>query len=366
MAFGASTTHAQTTLSQLAARSTSCSTAGVEALSSQLAEYQRCLAPDAFVRFDDISGVTLTSSRVHPYVQASARTAIAQAVRTYGSLSINSAFRTVADQYLLQQGGNCSVVAAPGRSNHQSGRAIDVQNWSAAKSALQSAGCVWYGSSDSVHYDCPGTDRRSDSILAFQALWNRNNPADLIDEDGIYGTQTATRLGRAPVAGFAVSGCGCEVGCDGNVVVDASCGRTDCGADTCEVGVCVDSVTPDPVTPDPIDGGVADGGVSIGTCADISVGRVCLNELQVGTCEDGELVFVETCAGTCQGIAPSAVCGEFTDPVGDGGVIVSDSTLQDGGPSGYLVSDGCAAGGSGSASWLGVLMLLGLVRRRRV
>ena len=34
-------------------------------------------------------------------------------------------------------------------------------------------------------------------------LWNREHPEDQIEEDGLYGGQTRTRLARTPVAGFA-------------------------------------------------------------------------------------------------------------------------------------------------------------------
>lgn len=183
-----------------------CSTAGVEAISRQLAEAQMCIRPGAFVRFAPHPGITLTSSRVHPFAQASARDALHRAAaRT--PFSVNSAFRTVADQYVLYHSGGCGLAATPGRSNHQSGRAVDVQNYSAARSALQAQGCTWLGSRDPVHFDCPGSDQRADSIRAFQRLWNVNNPGDTIAEDGIYGPATESRLGRTPAGGFARGAC---------------------------------------------------------------------------------------------------------------------------------------------------------------
>jgi hypothetical protein len=45
------------------------------------------------------------------------------------------------------------------------------------------------------------------SVLAFQRLWNRNNPKDRLAEDGAYGPQTEARLARAPSAGFAIGAC---------------------------------------------------------------------------------------------------------------------------------------------------------------
>jgi hypothetical protein len=38
--------------------------------------------------------------------------------------------------------------------------------------------------------------------MAFQSLWNRNNPSDKIDPDGLWGPDTQTRLEISPVNGF--------------------------------------------------------------------------------------------------------------------------------------------------------------------
>lgn len=193
------------TVADLAARGL-CSTSGLSGISDQLAEAQMCLRPNAFVSFAPHAGVSLSSSGVRPFLQASARDALwAAAAKT--PLTINSAFRTLADQYVLYYSGGCGLAAKPGSSNHQSGRAVDVGNYSAARSALESAGCKWLGSSDPVHFDCPGVDGRADAILAFQRLWNINHPGDLIDEDGDYGPQTEARLANTPAAGFAKGGC---------------------------------------------------------------------------------------------------------------------------------------------------------------
>jgi 3D (Asp-Asp-Asp) domain-containing protein len=41
-------------------------------------------------------------------------------------------------------------------------------------------------------------------VKAFQRLWNRNNPSDLIEEDGIWGPMTEARMKKSPAAGFAI------------------------------------------------------------------------------------------------------------------------------------------------------------------
>jgi hypothetical protein len=55
-----------------------------------------------------------------------------------------------------------------------------------------------------VHFDhLPSPDIRGADVLAFQRLWNRNVPGDIIDENGSYDPATATRVARAPAEGFA-------------------------------------------------------------------------------------------------------------------------------------------------------------------
>jgi hypothetical protein len=57
---------------------------------------------------------------------------------------------------------------------------------------------------DPVHFDHNASpDIRGKDVLAFQRLWNRNNPTDKIGEDGAYAPQTEARLKQAPATGFA-------------------------------------------------------------------------------------------------------------------------------------------------------------------
>ena len=39
-------------------------------------------------------------------------------------------------------------------------------------------------------------------VKAFQRLWNRNHPEDVISVDGAYGPQTEARMKLSPAAGF--------------------------------------------------------------------------------------------------------------------------------------------------------------------
>lgn len=383
--FASSTAGAQT-VRDLANRG-ECSTAGLEGLSRQLAETQRCLRPGAFVAFAPAPGITLQTSRVHPYLQATARDALHVAAARV-PMTITSAFRTLADQYVLYHSGGCGLAARPGQSNHQTGRAIDVSNYSAARSALEAAGCAWLGSSDPVHFDCPGSDRRSDAVLAFQRLWNVNNPADRIDEDGVYGPQTEARLARSPASGFAADACGCEPGCDGDAVVRADCSRETCAGGlvcTTEGGArCVDAACPATGEASLCEGAAvlrcADGvanreacgegelcaaGACVGAiCVGIDEGSLCVDERTLALCVGGALVESRVCDLGC---VADACAGT---PSGDGGVEGrADAGVL--GDAGHVriptaAKGGCSAtGDAGGLAWWGLAIALTRRRRRR-
>ncbi len=187
-----------------------CSTSAVADLSQQLVDELECLMPGQMERIDSISGLTLGGA-VFPYLQRPAADALSRAVAGGGTMRINSGLRTLPQQYLLYRwyrAGRCgiSLAASPGHSNHESGLAIDISDNATWRSRLEGEGFRWLGSSDPVHFDYQGggtTDLRGLSVLAFQRLWNRNHPEDLITEDGLYGPQTESRLSRAPAEGFA-------------------------------------------------------------------------------------------------------------------------------------------------------------------
>lgn len=187
-----------------------CSTFILDGLSKQLIGEQNCIRKDALVSFAGKKNISVGSS-VYAYLEPKAASGLESAALTT-ALSINSAFRTVAQQYLLYhwyQTGQCgiSLAAVPGNSNHETGIAVDVANYNQARAALEAHG--WshsYPSSDPVHYDyvAGGTvDLRSESVLAFQKLWNLNHADDKIAEDGDYGPQTEARLKASPATGFA-------------------------------------------------------------------------------------------------------------------------------------------------------------------
>lgn len=193
----------------------SCSTAILRGLSEQLIAEIECLRPGTMSPIDGLPGVSLGDAAL-PYLQSRAADALEDAAAS-GTIYLTSALRSLAQQYLLYRwylAGRCGIglAASPGSSNHESGLAVDVSNYSSRRPALQAQGFSWLGGSDPVHFDYYGggtVSLQGLSVKAFQRLWNRNHPEDRIDEDGVYGTQTANRLAKAPVNGFSIgASCG--------------------------------------------------------------------------------------------------------------------------------------------------------------
>ncbi|MBL4637198.1 MAG: M15 family metallopeptidase [Kofleriaceae bacterium] len=186
-----------------------CSTASVAALSRQIAEEMLCMAPGVVSKLEAQGGLSFTSSAVLPYMEAEAAQDLLDAAAEV-PIILNSGFRTVVQQYLLRkwfERGRCGIPSAarPGRSNHESGRAIDVANRAQAKSALRRHGWRDPLQRDPVHFEHRSSpDMRGLDVHAFQRLWNRNNPSDTISEDGEYGPNTESRLRKSPAAGFSI------------------------------------------------------------------------------------------------------------------------------------------------------------------
>lgn len=191
-----------------------CSTIPVRGLSLQIAEEIRCLAPGLLVAFAETEQIRFSSSAVLPYLEADTAQAVQRAASRLGSVTINSGLRSLAQQYLLyrwRQAGRCGIRAAatPGRSNHETGRAVDLANSAQARATMTTTGFSGIRS-DPVHFDhLASPDLRDLGVEAFQRLWNRNHPEDLLVEDGIYGRETAKRLARSPSGGFS-TGASCS------------------------------------------------------------------------------------------------------------------------------------------------------------
>jgi N-acetylmuramoyl-L-alanine amidase len=187
----------------------SCSTATVNGLSQQLINEMNLIIPNVVVSFKDLN-VNLGDA-AWPFLQPAAKKGLEQAIKERGiPLRVNSAYRTLAQQVLLfnhKQGGRCGITRAarPGRSNHQSGLALDIQDHLGWKPFLERHGWKWFGASDKPHFDFVGSgtkDIRSTATLAFQKLWNKHNPGDLLKEDSDFGDETLKRMNRCPADGF--------------------------------------------------------------------------------------------------------------------------------------------------------------------
>jgi hypothetical protein len=195
------------------AMQTTCSTSSVKGLALQIIAESNCIEPGAFSAVPSRPNLVLAGAHVFAFLEQPARDRLVAALDANPSktLTVNSMLRTLPQQYLLWswgQKGACGIglAATPGASNHQTGLALDVSEYSSWKGALAARGFQWFGSADAVHFDYVGpgaVDHRGLDVLAFQRLWNRNFPNDPISEDGDWGPQTSSRIKKSPAAGFA-------------------------------------------------------------------------------------------------------------------------------------------------------------------
>jgi hypothetical protein len=182
------------------------STTAVAGLSRQILAEINNVVPGILVDFTD-PRIDMDTNQF-PFLQQRAAESLIRAIRNRGQrMRINSAYRTCAQQFLLRRRvGNCDTPAAaiPGRSNHESGLALDVRDFLGWRPYLVSQGWAWFGTGDKVHFDYRGggTPIGNIGIKAFQTLWNRNFPSQSIEADGVYGAMTAERLGISPSEGF--------------------------------------------------------------------------------------------------------------------------------------------------------------------
>ncbi|NEO29465.1 MAG: D-alanyl-D-alanine carboxypeptidase [Symploca sp. SIO3C6] len=170
------------------------------------------LVPGVLVPFDDLD-VNLGKA-AWPYLQAPAKRTLARAIQAAGQkMTITSAYRTIAQQQIIYNhylnGRRCGIqlAAEPPNSNHQSGLAVDTPFYNFWRQYLPRHSWRWFGARDLVHFEYVGFGRRrinSLAVQAFQRLWNRYNPNDLIKEDGKWGPQTRRRLENSPVGGFDI------------------------------------------------------------------------------------------------------------------------------------------------------------------
>jgi hypothetical protein len=191
----------------------SCTTASVDGLSRQIIAQARCIKPNAFVPLPSRPNLVI-ASQVFPYLELEARDRLLKALdsKPKVKMTINSALRTVAQQYLVWRWSatkRCGVPLAtpPGQSNHEIGIALDIAEAGTWRPALEAQQFKWLGASDRVHFDYKGggstPQGSATDVLAFQKLWNKNHPSDKINEDGRYSPVVEQRLRQSPPDGFA-------------------------------------------------------------------------------------------------------------------------------------------------------------------
>ncbi len=197
-------------VSDVAARS--CSTAGVRGLSDQIIAEARCIRKDAYSPIPRLSNLS-AGEHVSLFLETPARDHLVRALKSQPKkkMTLNSALRTVAQQYILDRWyrtKRCGIQLAsdPGTSNHETGLALDVSEYGAWRKALEKEGFQWMGKSDRVHFDYRGpdaVDHRGLDVIAFKRLWNRNHPDDQLPETADYDGEVAARIAKSPAAGFA-------------------------------------------------------------------------------------------------------------------------------------------------------------------
>jgi Putative peptidoglycan binding domain len=183
-------------------------TKGIEGLSNQLCGEA---VKQGFLKRIEGSNIQFdTDSLVHPYLHPNAANslnsiAVKVAVKYPDKkITLSTCYRTLAQQYILKR--NLTTLVAPvGRSDHGSGRGIDLINW--GESWWESLNDDWlqtYSPRDLVHWDFTNTpDSRSATVKVFQRLWNANNTRK-VAEDGICGRGTLEALGDSPINGFSI------------------------------------------------------------------------------------------------------------------------------------------------------------------
>ena len=199
--------HPMTTVSEIIR---SCDTGLARGLSLQLiAKLNRMTKTPLLVKIDDPS-VDVSSKSVNPYLQPEAAAQLIVAAKRRGQvIKLNSCLRTTVQQHIIRrqfEAGLCGITAAalPGKSNHERGAAIDIQDPDDWRSELEDQNWSKLGIWDNMHYDFWNCrkDIAALQISAFQMLWNENNPNNLIAVDGSYGATTAAKIDLSPVDGW--------------------------------------------------------------------------------------------------------------------------------------------------------------------
>jgi murein L,D-transpeptidase YcbB/YkuD len=193
-------------------------TGRVSGLNRQIIAQMNTLANGILINFESLPGIEGSGASLNLYLQAGAKESLRAALREGIAkqpnlkMTINSAYRTVAQQHILYQVFQrdpklIPLASKPGNSNHENGLAIDVNNYNAWKPYLTAHGWHWLGGNDPVHFSEPSgrDDINKLGIAAFQALWNQYHPNDPMTVDGNFGAQTAAKMDSSPIGGFGLA-----------------------------------------------------------------------------------------------------------------------------------------------------------------
>lgn len=153
--------------------------------------------------------IDISSSAVNPWLQPAAFKMLVSAVEKRDSrMKINSCYRTAIQQHILRQQlerGLCGLtaVALPGKSNHEKGLAIDIEDAAGWKPYLEDCGWSWIGAFDPMHFDYWSgiNDLGRIGVSACQLLHNAHNKEQLA-VDGAYGARTAAAINNFPINGW--------------------------------------------------------------------------------------------------------------------------------------------------------------------
>lgn len=338
----------------------------IDGLSIQLIDEMRCMDPGWLEYYTPCKDVgCIWANGPQPLA---ARPEVLDALRAAATskndfITINAAYRDVGMQYFSRwRTENCDsnfMAAIPGRSNHQGGRAIDVQSHSYwADTLIAHDFNRPYYPRDRPHFElvrdaqyrAESEDLKQLGILAFQVLWNKNNPNDQIDEDGIYGPASKSRLGNSPVEGFPIYGCEpepdpcddvpCGEGCDESLC-QQYCADDLC-ADGCDQVAC-DQFCDDFPCADGCDPDGCDDQCALTPCADGCDAQTCDDYCENDPCADGcdeaacdQFCEEVPCAEGCPIEGCSDLCDE--DPCAQG----CDPTQCDGFCEDFPCAEGCS------------------------
>lgn len=148
-----------------------------------------------------------------PYCQTSTKNALRIFLEAYGKpLTINNAYRSVVAQTVLYNNKNLknNRVGEPGKSDHQNGISLDIEEWEQVKNLLIEHGWKWtYEQTDAMHFDWTNDIEqiKDKTVKAFQSLWNNANAESehlIVDGDlgDIQVSQTFKCINNSPAEGF--------------------------------------------------------------------------------------------------------------------------------------------------------------------